>query len=121
PFAPPAWALLVNGLWLASLMISLFAAVTAMLVKEWLRAYHTDTAHVPVERAQQRQFRYDGMLKWFLPNIVSSLPLFIHLSVFLFATGLVVYTWSLSLVLSMPLIVLLAIAFGLYTTSAIAP
>ncbi|KZO99177.1 hypothetical protein CALVIDRAFT_511433, partial [Calocera viscosa TUFC12733] len=95
-FTPPVWALLVNGLWLTSLTISLFAAVTAMLVKEWLRAYHADTAHVPIERAQQRQFRYDGLVKWCLPNIVSALPLFIHLSVFLFFIGLVVYTWSLS-------------------------
>ncbi|EJU01524.1 hypothetical protein DACRYDRAFT_41010, partial [Dacryopinax primogenitus] len=37
PFEVPAWAVAVNALWYTSLFITLFAAVLAMLVKDWLR------------------------------------------------------------------------------------
>lgn len=38
-FAAPEWALWVNGLWFASLIVSLATASFSMLVKSWLREY----------------------------------------------------------------------------------
>ena len=36
PFEAPLWALRVNGLWFASLIVSLSTASIGMLVKQWL-------------------------------------------------------------------------------------
>ncbi|KZO99179.1 hypothetical protein CALVIDRAFT_553525 [Calocera viscosa TUFC12733] len=120
-FNPPMAAIVVNALWFSSLSISLFAAIGAMLVKEWLSAYTQNVAIVPVERAQQRQFRYAGLNKWGLPTIVSFLPISIHLAVFLFFTGLVVFTWPVNWPLSLLLMALLAAGVALYAASSLAP
>lgn len=39
PFVTPLWALRVNGLWFASLVVSLSTASVGMLVKQWLNEY----------------------------------------------------------------------------------
>ncbi|KIP08575.1 hypothetical protein PHLGIDRAFT_57566, partial [Phlebiopsis gigantea 11061_1 CR5-6] len=39
PFHAPIWALRVNGLWFASLILSLATGSVGMLVKSWLREY----------------------------------------------------------------------------------
>ncbi|KZT50306.1 hypothetical protein CALCODRAFT_488813 [Calocera cornea HHB12733] len=95
-FQAPVWAVMVNCLWFTSLFISLLTAVLAMLLKEWLSAYKEGIALVTLERAKQRQMRYDGMINWKVPSIVSMLPLAIHVAVFLFLTGLVLLAWPAS-------------------------
>ncbi|KZO99230.1 hypothetical protein CALVIDRAFT_596320 [Calocera viscosa TUFC12733] len=120
-FSPPPWAVTVNCLWFTALFISLLTAVLAMLLKEWLSAYTDGVALVPLERVKQRQMRYDGLDKWRVPAIVSFLPLAIHIAVFLFLTGLVLFAWSVSVVLSTLMTILLLIGFGLYTVSAVLP
>ncbi|KZO99236.1 hypothetical protein CALVIDRAFT_511510, partial [Calocera viscosa TUFC12733] len=119
PFVPPRWAVIVNCLWFTSLFISLLTAVLSMLLKEWLSAYSDGVALVPLERVKQRQMRYDGMIRWNVPAIVSILPLAIHIAVFLFLSGLVLFAWPASVALSVLMTVLLLVGFGLYTTSAI--
>ncbi|KZT50305.1 hypothetical protein CALCODRAFT_414532, partial [Calocera cornea HHB12733] len=98
-FSPPWWAVAVNCLWFISLFISLLTAVLAMLLKEWLSAYGDRVAQVPLERVKQRQMRYDGMNQWNVPSIVSLLPLAIHIAVFLFLFGLVLFAWPVSTLL----------------------
>ncbi|KZO99235.1 hypothetical protein CALVIDRAFT_511506, partial [Calocera viscosa TUFC12733] len=120
-FTPPTWAVAVNCLWFTSLFISLLTAVLAMLLKEWLSAYSDRVALVPLERVRQRQMRFDGLNKWNVPAIVSLLPLAIHIAVFLFLTGLVLFASPISASLSALMAVLLLVGFGLYTSSAILP
>ncbi|KZT54087.1 hypothetical protein CALCODRAFT_473930, partial [Calocera cornea HHB12733] len=120
-FSPPWSAVVINGLWLTSLFISLLAATFAMLVKEWIRAYTEELPLVPLERVQQRQYRYDGLMRWSMPTIVAVLPLSIHIALFLFFLGLVVYAWTVSLVLSTLMMTLLSIGAGLYIISATIP
>ncbi|KZO99211.1 hypothetical protein CALVIDRAFT_477485, partial [Calocera viscosa TUFC12733] len=120
-FTPPRWALAVNCLWFTSLFVSLLTAVLAMLVKEWLSAYNDGVALVPLERAKQRQMRYDGLIKWNVPSIVSLLPLAIHLAVFLFLLGLVVFAWPVNNGLFALMTLLLFTGLGLYTSSAWLP
>ncbi|KZT54223.1 hypothetical protein CALCODRAFT_485735 [Calocera cornea HHB12733] len=95
-FTIPTSALYVNALWIFSLSISLSASVLAMLVKQWLRVYDTDWPSVPHDRANFRQFRYHGLVKWQVPGIANSLPLLLQISVALFLAGFVVYLWGTS-------------------------
>ncbi|KZT54222.1 hypothetical protein CALCODRAFT_519545 [Calocera cornea HHB12733] len=95
-FTIPTSALYINALWIISLSISLFSSVLAMLVKQWLRAYTAELPATPHQLANQRQFRYDGLLKWQLRGIAGSLPLMLQVSVALFLTGFVVYLWDIS-------------------------
>ncbi|KZO99231.1 hypothetical protein CALVIDRAFT_591449, partial [Calocera viscosa TUFC12733] len=120
-FTAPSWAVAVNCLWFSSLFVSLLTAILAMLLKEWLSAYSDGAAPVPMERVMQRQMRYDGLIKWNVPAIASLLPLAIHMAVFLFLTGLVLFAWPVSVVLSALMTVLLLVGFGLYTASAMLP
>ncbi|KZT59306.1 hypothetical protein CALCODRAFT_431280, partial [Calocera cornea HHB12733] len=92
-FTPPYWAVTVNCLWFTGLFISLLTAVLAMMLKEWLSAYSDGAVHVPLERVKQRQMRYNGLIKWNVPLIVSLLPLAIHVAVFLFLVGLILFAW----------------------------
>ncbi|KZO99220.1 hypothetical protein CALVIDRAFT_511485, partial [Calocera viscosa TUFC12733] len=120
-FTPPGWAVGVNCLWFTSLFISLLTAVLAMLLKEWLTAYKDNVTLVPLERVKQRQMRYDGMIKWNVPSIVSLLPLAIHVAVFLFLIGLVLFAWPVSTALFTLLTMLLFGGLGLYIVLAALP
>ncbi|KAJ7678435.1 hypothetical protein B0H14DRAFT_3683274, partial [Mycena olivaceomarginata] len=85
----------VNGLWFTSLTLSLATALLAVLAKQWLRQYSsfiTGSAH---ERAMIRQFRYACFDKWGVQLIIGLLPTILHLSLFLFMAGLVVFLYSL--------------------------
>ncbi|KZO93091.1 hypothetical protein CALVIDRAFT_519372, partial [Calocera viscosa TUFC12733] len=81
PFVIQTNALYINALWIFSLCISLSASVLAMLVKQWLRVYDTDWPSMPHDRANYRQFRYNGLVKWQIPGIANSLPLLLQVSV----------------------------------------
>ncbi|KZO99209.1 hypothetical protein CALVIDRAFT_477615, partial [Calocera viscosa TUFC12733] len=120
-FSPPWWAVAVNCLWFTSLFVSLLTAVVAMLSKEWLSAYNDGISPVPLERVKQCQMRYDGMINWNVPAIISMLPLAIHFAVFLFLLGLVLFAWPVSMTIFILMTLLLFIGLGLYTGSSLLP
>ncbi|GJE99253.1 hypothetical protein PsYK624_155030 [Phanerochaete sordida] len=92
PFETPLWALRVNGLWFASLVISLSTASFGMLVKQWLIEYMAMEWISPEERLRARQYRYAGLKAWRVFEIAAMLPLLLHLSLGLFFVGLCFYT-----------------------------
>ncbi|KAG6886916.1 hypothetical protein C0992_001646 [Termitomyces sp. T32_za158] len=86
----------VNGLFFTSLALSLSTALLSVLAKQWIQAY---TAIVPggaKARAVTRQFRFEGLVKWKLGDIIKSLPLILHCSVAIFLIGLALYISQLS-------------------------
>ncbi|KAJ7808711.1 hypothetical protein B0H14DRAFT_3761073, partial [Mycena olivaceomarginata] len=85
----------VNGLWFTSLTLSLAAALLAVLAKQWLRQYSSFITGSTRDRALIRQFRYASFDKWGVQLIISLLPMILHLSLFLFMAGLVVFLYSL--------------------------
>ena len=73
-------------------------AVLANLLQQWARKYLKLTqphfnASEP-KRARYRAFYADGVENFFLPSVFEALPAMLHLSVFLFFAGLVVFLWS---------------------------
>ncbi|CAE6540195.1 unnamed protein product [Rhizoctonia solani] len=94
-FSPTPIARFINGLWFTALVLSLSAALIAMLAKEWLASYLATSVRPTYERSLARQEQFDGLIAWHTLTIISFLPSLLHLSLLLFSLGLVVYLWAL--------------------------
>ncbi|KAH9952773.1 hypothetical protein BGW80DRAFT_578662 [Lactifluus volemus] len=99
PFSPPRYAIWVNSLWFLSLVISLTSALLATLLQQWARRYLTATQPPrlsPHKRARIRWFFADGVEKFHLPLAVETLPTLLHVSLFLFFSGLLVFLFNIN-------------------------
>ena len=99
-FSPPKYAIWVNTLWCLSLVISLTCALLATLLQQWARRYIRITQpprYSPHKRARIRAFFSDGVENLRLPTAVEALPTLLHLSLFLFFAGLLVYLFNINL------------------------
>jgi hypothetical protein len=97
-FTPPTYGIWINSLWFLSLVISITCAVLANLLQQWARKYINVTqprftANEP-RRARYRAFYAEGVENFLLPWVFDALPAMLHLSVFLFFAGLVVFLWN---------------------------
>ena len=99
PFSPPNHAVWVNALWFLSLVISLTCALLATLLQQWARRYLkiTQSRYSPHKRARIRAFFAEGVEKCLLPWTVGALPTLLHISLFLFFAGLVVFLCNVNL------------------------
>ena len=82
-----------------SLVISLTCALLATLLQQWARRYLkiTQSRYQPHKRARIRAFFAEGVEKCLLPWTVDALPTLLHLSLFLFFAGLVVFLCNVDL------------------------
>jgi len=97
-FSPPEHIVIVNALFYASLGVMILAAFIAMLIKSWVREFDRGlrAMSLPEQRAKTREFRYLGMERWKLPEMVSILPLLIQISILLFSIGLILFLFHIS-------------------------
>ena len=97
-FSPPEYIVLVNALFYASLGVMILAAFISMLIKSWVREFDRglQAISIPEQRAKTREFRYLGMERWKLQEMVAVLPLLIQISLLLFAVGLVLFLFYIS-------------------------
>ena len=79
----------VSSLWFLSIISSLAATTWAILCLEWC-AFLTGgiQAEGYEEMAEERQRKYEAVKRWKMHLIVSAIPSFLHLSLFLFLVGL---------------------------------
>ena len=98
-FSPPEYIVAVNALFYASLGVMILAAFIAMLIKGWVREFDRglQAMSLPEQRAKTREFRYLGLEYWKLPEIVAVLPFLIQASLLLFAIGLVLFLFYISM------------------------
>jgi Family of unknown function (DUF6535)/Ubiquitin carboxyl-terminal hydrolase len=97
PFSPPRYAVWVNSLWFLSLVISLSCALLATSLHQWARRYIRLTQPArcsPEKRARMRAFFASGVDKMHIPWAVEGLPTLLHLSLFLFFGGLVIFLFN---------------------------
>ncbi|KAF8334107.1 uncharacterized protein EI90DRAFT_3015147 [Cantharellus anzutake] len=122
--------LLINRLWFSSLSLTLGSAVGAMVVKQWLYEYRKDlkfqfrdhTSRGRYQRgARLREFRYNGLLRWYVPEIIGFFPIALHAALLLFWVGLVHYLWELDLYTSILVLVTAGTALVAYIISMILP
>ena len=97
-FSPPDYIIVVNSLFYASLGIMLLAAFIAMLIKSWVREFDRGlrAMSAPEQRAKTREFRYLGLVRWKLPEMVATLPFLIQISLLSFSIGLVIFLSHIS-------------------------
>ena len=96
-FSPPEYIVLVNALFYASLGVMLLAAFIAMLIKGWAHEFDRGLGaiSIPEQRAKTREFRYLGMERWKLQEMVAMLPFLIQVSLLLFSIGLVIFLFHI--------------------------
>lgn len=89
----------MNSLWFLSLVISVACALLATLLQQWARRYLEITQPPrcsPEEPARRRAFFADGVEKLHLPWVVEALPALLHLSLFLFFAGLLIFLFNVN-------------------------
>ena len=99
PFSPPRNAIWVNLLWFLSLILSLSCALLATSLQQWSRRYIRLTQPArcsPEKRARMRAFFADGVDKMQIHWAVEGLPTLLHISLFLFFGGIVVYLYNIN-------------------------
>ncbi|KAH6877421.1 hypothetical protein BKA70DRAFT_215794 [Coprinopsis sp. MPI-PUGE-AT-0042] len=93
-YRPTLHQLWVNGLWFASLLITLFSAIVAVLARSWL------VNHLPISNrkeaidAYKRRILDDRAERWKLQKVITSIPLLVQLAFLLFAIGLGIQTYD---------------------------
>jgi hypothetical protein len=98
PFSPSRSSIWVNILWILSLVISLTCAMLATSLQQWARRYLQNTQPVGrslQERARRRAFFVHGIINFHIPHTVEVLPALVHLALFKFFAGLLIYLFNI--------------------------
>ncbi|PVF98201.1 hypothetical protein CPB86DRAFT_383209 [Serendipita vermifera] len=96
-FSPAPYAVSVNYLFFASLSASIVAALASVVSLQWVAEYDAAVSRSgssPEDRMKRREFRYRGMEKWKMQEIIATLPVLLYCSLFLFFVGLAQWMWS---------------------------
>ena len=91
PFQKPTVVVVINSLWILSLLIALITASLGILVKQWFHELLSYETHDPMERLKLRFFREAGVERWKVFAIASALPLLLQLALLLFFIGLALF------------------------------
>ncbi|KAF5350920.1 hypothetical protein D9758_010552 [Tetrapyrgos nigripes] len=105
-FKPMASSLICNMLWFLSLALALTCSLLATFVQQWTRDFlHKTTMRPsPVVQARVLAFSYFGLRRFGMHTFVDVIPILLHISLFLFFTGLVAFLLPVNL----PLTILMA-------------
>ncbi|KAF9053036.1 hypothetical protein BJ165DRAFT_1607801 [Panaeolus papilionaceus] len=79
----------INALFFLSLVVSLSTALFGILVLQWIRSYRKQETLSYPDLLGLRQCRYEGLMTWKVPQIVSVLPILLQFGLVVFFTGLV--------------------------------
>ncbi|KAL0959292.1 hypothetical protein HGRIS_014557 [Hohenbuehelia grisea] len=111
----------VNGLWFLSLTLSLSTALLAVLARQWLHQYTSITSGTSRDRSLIRQYRYDGLMKWRVPTIISLLPVLLRVALGLFLVGLVIFLVPLNSAIAWVVGSITCVVYVTHTISNILP
>jgi hypothetical protein len=123
PFSAPTYAVWVNSLWFLSLVTSITCALLATLLQQWARRYlkATQPRYSLHKRARHRSFFSEGVEKSLLPLAVEALPTLLHLSVFFFFAGLVVFLRNVNLTIFKVVLSWISVCTALYGCITLIP
>jgi len=123
PPSPSTSVILVNAMWLMSLVLSITSALLATLLQQWARRY-TQTPQIPSlasHRARVRSYLFLGTLKYKMHLAVETVPTLLHLSVFLFFIGLVIFFFTINKAVAIAASVSVGVFAGIYFALTILP
>ncbi|RXW17899.1 hypothetical protein EST38_g7957 [Candolleomyces aberdarensis] len=111
----------VNGLWILSLYITLFSAITGVLAKAWLASYASAAKRREAEDAYNRYQLDKQTDQWCLKEAITLVPLLLQGATFLFLAGLVIRGYGDSPILSVVLVAFCASGGCLYLLMTVLP
>ncbi|GJE87257.1 hypothetical protein PsYK624_033400 [Phanerochaete sordida] len=102
-FKPTVAARWINSLWFVSLLLSLGSAFLGILAKQWIGEYlnWNNPTSAPRENVLVRQIRFEAWEAWHARALMAVIPAFLELAIVLFVSGLVVFVWSIDLVVAL--------------------
>ena len=110
---PPHTIVQVQAMLFASLAASFFSAFLAMLGKQWLNRYASiNMRGSAIERSQNRQRKFDGIVSWYFDHVMESLPLMLQVALLLLGCALSRYFWGVNTTVAS--IALGVTSFGLF-------
>ena len=123
PFSPTVSVICVNSIWLLSLVLSTTSALLATLTQQWARRYlHLpQIPSLPSERARVRSFLFHGTVIYAIHYAVEIAPTLLHLSVFLFNIGLVIFFFTIFKTVAIIVLVFVVLFGVLYFILTILP
>lgn len=119
-FSPTLAMLFVNALWFLSLVVAIVSAFYVMLVQQWIRRYTQTLAELTVTREQDRALSclFLGTQKYKMSHAIGLIPLPLHISVFLFFSGLIIFLFTISNAIAIVVtvaVVLVGISYAVLT------
>ncbi|KAH8831840.1 hypothetical protein DL96DRAFT_1418523, partial [Flagelloscypha sp. PMI_526] len=111
----------INGLFFASLSLSLATALLSVLAKQWLQAYTIVISGPAKEIRPYSSPPFRGLEKWKMHEIIGALPLILHSSLALFFAGLFVFVRTLYEGIAYVVVIIGGLAFLCYLGSIILP
>ncbi|KAG6865695.1 hypothetical protein C0991_000309 [Blastosporella zonata] len=122
-FVPSTSAVIVNILWFLSLSCSLAAALCVTLVQKWVRNYlqRIQRHSQLLKRARVRSFIFNGSKDWKVNLIIEYIPTLLHMSLFLFFSGLYIFLFNISIPVSSAVAVVVIFLIGFYGLATLAP
>ncbi|KAF7358516.1 hypothetical protein MVEN_00902500 [Mycena venus] len=123
-FTPDSSARWINVLWFTSLALAFRVSLLAILAKQWLTEYNFRML-APVASQRRWIWRYlvynNGLDTWKLPAFISTMPLILHVSLFLFLGGLIVFLWGLDKTIANIILGLTSLVLVFYVVSFMLP
>ena len=123
-FSPPRYVVWVNSLWFLSFAISLSYAMLAMMLHQWARRYQRVTQHLrssPHKRARVRAFFSDAIDGLHVLWVIEGVRAMIHLSMFLFFAGLLIYLFNICHAVFSAVVWWVAVSTAVYVSFTLLP
>jgi hypothetical protein len=120
----PTIAILINAFLFFSLVLSLIAALMAMLVKQWARQYELglgDHRRLHWQKARRRAKRHHKLNKYNFSGIILWIPMFLHVALLLFLVGIILWLYTLHIGLLIVIATLVTVGFLVYLGLAAVP
>ncbi|KAI0688582.1 hypothetical protein C8T65DRAFT_589401, partial [Cerioporus squamosus] len=99
PFKTELFDVIQNSVLFASLLLCLISSGLGLWVKEWLREYMLDLPYCPRELVHVQQYRHQGLRRWGMRQLVSTISFLLQLAVALFNVGMTMFTLELDVTL----------------------
>ncbi|PPQ99254.1 hypothetical protein CVT24_009299, partial [Panaeolus cyanescens] len=116
----PSQAFRINALVFVSLILSLGVALVGIIALQWIRAFRKRESLSHRDYLSVRHSRYQGLIAWRVPEIITSLPLVLQLSLVIFFVALIDFLNSLNASVAAIVAAVMAITllFVIFTTLA---
>ncbi|KAH9018712.1 hypothetical protein EDB85DRAFT_600317, partial [Lactarius pseudohatsudake] len=117
-FSPNKLIVCVNAMWILSLIVSITCALLATLMQQWARQYVQlpQLRTTPRERAHVRSFLFFGLKQFRMSYAVELIPTLLHLAVFLFFVGLVIFFFTIFTTVA----IIISVSVGIFSIAYIA-